>query len=342
MFQFEQAIYLYLLVAVPFLWLLFLYGRYKTRKTIEKYGDKHVVSQLFISRSRFRPSVKMLLILPALALIIIALAQPQSGAKMREVKREGVEILIALDVSNSMLAEDISPNRLTRAKRAVSGLIDRLGTDKFGMIVFAGDAYTQIPITSDYSAAKMFLSSISTQTIAKQGTNIGSAIERAMKSFTPDDESSKVLIIITDGEDHDQAAIEAAKEAAEKGIIVHTIGMGLPKGGPIPQGNDYRRDQQGNIVLTKLNETMLTDVARAGNGIYIRANNTQVGLNALFDEINKLEKAGFGMHEFSEYEDQFPYFAGFALLLLLIDMFILERKNKRLAKLSLFNEKQKQ
>jgi len=277
----------------------------------------------------------------ALTLIIIAAARPQFGSKLREVKAEGVEIIIALDVSNSMLAEDIRPNRLEKAKRAISKLLDNLRNDKIGLIVFAGDAYTQVPITTDYTATKMFLSTINTDFVPKQGTAIDEAIQLAMKSYSPDNEQKKVLIIITDGENHEDNPVITAKEAKEMGILVYTIGMGLSKGSPIPiKGrSDYRKDVNGNVIITKLDETTLVSVAQAGGGIYIRANNAKVGLSKLYKEIEKLDKTELETVVYSEYEDNFQYFIGFALLFLLIEFIILERKNKRLKKLNLFNIK---
>jgi Ca-activated chloride channel family protein len=240
-----------------------------------------------------------------------------------------------------MLAEDIRPSRLKKAKRAIARLLDNLKNDKIGLIVFAGDAYTQVPITTDYTATKMFLSSINTDFVPKQGTAISEAIRLAMKSYSPDNEQKKVLIILTDGENHEDDPINAAKEAKEKGILVNTIGMGLNKGVPIPVkgSTDYRKDANGNVIITKLDEATLVKVAQAGGGIYTRSNNAKVGLSNLYKEIEKLDKSELETVVYSEYEDNFQYFIGFALLLLLIEFIILERKNKRFKKLNLFNIK---
>jgi len=240
-----------------------------------------------------------------------------------------------------MMAEDIQPNRLERAKRAISRLTERLTNDKIGLIVFAGDAYTQVPITTDYTSAKLFLSSINTAVVPKQGTAIGSAIGLGMKSFTPETESSKAIIIITDGENHEDDAIEMAKLANEEDIIVHTIGMGLPQGGPIPVVNangqkDFRKDKKGEVVVTKLDEKMLQEIAVAGGGKYVRANNTEVGINAIFDEINKMQKTELESRVYSDYNDQFYYFIAVALALLLLEFLLMERKNKVLKKIKLF------
>ena len=276
----------------------------------------------------------------ALAFIIGALAQPQFGSKLVTSKRKGVELIIALDVSNSMMAEDIKPNRLERAKRAIAKLTERLRNDKIGLIVFAGQAYVQLPITTDYVSAKLFLDGISPGIVPVQGTAIGAAIQMAIKSFTPEFTGSKAVIVITDGENHEDDAIGAAKEAHDKKIIIHTIGMGLPQGAPIPVGGsgsrDFLKDKQNNIVVTKLDENMLTQIATAGGGSYIRANNAEVGLNNLFNEIEKMEKSELNSRDYSEYNDQFPLFLVIALVLILIDFMILDRKNKWLRNFRLF------
>lgn len=277
-----------------------------------------------------------------LSFIITALAQPQFGSKLQTSKRKGAEIIIALDVSNSMMAEDIKPNRLERAKRAIAQLTERLRNDKLGLIVFAGQAYVQLPITTDYTSAKLFLNAITTNTVPLQGTAIGAAINMAVKSFSPNFEGSKAIIVITDGENHEDDAIGAAKAASEDKIIVHTIGMGLPQGAPIPMGpegsKDYMKDKSNNIIVTKLEENMLTKIAAAGGGTYIRANNAEVGLNNLFNEIEKMEKTEINSREYSEYNNQFPLFLFIGLALILLDFMILERKNKWLRNFRLFGK----
>jgi len=269
------------------------------------------------------------------------MARPQFGSKLEEIKRKGIEIVIALDVSNSMLAEDIQPNRLEKAKQAISRLVEKLADDKIGLIVFAGDAYVQMPVTSDYTSVKMFLSSINTQIVPKQGTDIGSAIDLSMNSFSPDNEASKALIIITDGEDHDDNAVSLAKEAAEKGIVIYAVGVGTPNGTPIPvySGNQrsFRKDRQGNVIMTKLNEKILREITKAGNGSYIRATNNRLGLNMLFDRISSIEKKELETRIYSEYDEKFQYMIGLALILILFDFIFLERKNKYLKNIKLFN-----
>ncbi|WP_346857393.1 VWA domain-containing protein [uncultured Draconibacterium sp.] len=340
MFRFGNIEYLWGLLIIPLLTLFFILSRISRRRALKKFGQQEIISHLMPFSSRNRPVFKFMLLMLALAFFITGIARPQFGSKLKTVKREGVELIIALDVSNSMMAEDIQPNRLERAKRAISRLVDRLKDDKIGLIVFAGDAYTQLPITSDYNSAKLFLNSVNTQIVPKQGTAIGAAIDLARRSFTPNGEANKAIIIITDGENHEDDAISSAKAAVEEGIIVHTIGMGLPSGSPIPVlrngQTDYLKDRDGNVVVTKLNEQMLEQISAAGEGIYVRANNAQVGLNALFDEINKMEKQEMESKTFSEYDDQFQYFFAVGLFLLLLEYVILERKNKYLKNIKLF------
>ncbi|HIA37298.1 MAG TPA: VWA domain-containing protein [Flavobacteriales bacterium] len=331
-----------LLLSIVF-WLM---QRWKKR-TLALFGTASLIGNLMPDVSRTRPVFKFILLLLSLWLIIIGIANPQIGSKMEEVKREGVDIIIALDLSNSMLAEDIKPNRLTRAILAVSKLIDKLQGDRIGLIVFGGEAYVQLPITTDYSAAKLFLSTISTDIMPTQGTAIGAAIELAVQSFGSNDlegqeETKKTIIVITDGENHEDDAIEQAQLSLEKNITIHTIGMGLSKGGPIPiyrRGiqTGYRKDKAGNTVISKLNETMLQQIAVAGGGSYIRANNIQTGLVALFSELNKMEKVNIGSKVFTDYEDRFQYFLGLAIILLFLEFFVGEKKNKYLRRIKLFD-----
>ncbi|SET96789.1 Ca-activated chloride channel family protein [Draconibacterium orientale] len=340
MFRFANIEYLWGLLLIPLLALFFVWSRISRRRALKKFGQQEILGQLMPYSSGNRPVVKFIILMLALAFFIVGIARPQFGSKLKTEKREGVELMIALDVSNSMMAEDIQPNRLERAKRAISRLVDRLKDDKIGLIVFAGDAYTQLPITTDYNSAKLFLNSVNTQIVPKQGTAIGAAIDLARKSFTPNGEANKAIIIITDGENHEDDALASAKAALDEGAIVHTIGMGLPSGSPIPVlrngQTDYLKDRDGNVVVTKLNEQMLEQIAATGGGIYVRANNAQVGLNALFDEINKMEKQEMETRTFSEYDDQFQYFFAVGLFLLLLEFVILERKNKYLKRIKLF------
>jgi Ca-activated chloride channel homolog len=295
MFQFANPIYLYGLAIIPVLVLLVILTFRYRKQQLKQFGNLKTISVLMPDISKSRPTLKFIFLTIGLIFIILGLAGPQFGSKLQEVKRKGVELVIALDVSNSMLAEDIKPSRLERSKRAISKMIDKLENDKIGLIVFAGDAYTQLPMTSDFAAAKMFLESVSPSIVPKQGTAIGTAIDLAMKSFTQESDRNRAIVIITDGENHEDDAVEMAGSANEKGIIVHTIGMGLPQGAPIPINGkygqkDFRTDKDGNVVITKLNQVMLQQIAASGGGKYIPANNTNTGLNKLFDEINKMEK----------------------------------------------------
>jgi len=340
MFRFENIEFIYLLVLIPVLLLVFIMGRRFRKRSLKRFGDPEILNQLMPFLSVNRPVVKFLFILFALVFIILGMARPQFGSKLEEIKRKGIEIVIALDVSNSMLAEDIHPNRLEKAKQAIARLVEKLADDKIGLIVFAGDAYVQMPVTSDYTSVKMFLSSINTQIVPKQGTAIGSAIDLGINSFSPDNKISKALIIITDGEDHNDDAVPLAREAAEKGIVIYAIGVGTPNGTPIPvySGNQrsFRKDRQGNVIMTKLNEKILREITDAGNGSYIRATNNRLGLNMLFDRISSIEKKELETRIYSEYDEKFQYMIGLALILILFDFILLERKNKYLKDIKLF------
>tara|TARA_B110000014_G_C20062230_1_gene553275 strand:- start:354 stop:1301 length:948 start_codon:yes stop_codon:yes gene_type:complete len=309
------------------------YSKWK-RKAFKSFGEGLVKKGLIPFYSKSRENLKFLLIFLCITSMIIGISNPQIGTKMEEVKREGVDLMIALDLSNSMLAEDIKPNRLERARQAISRLIDKLEGDRIGLIVFAGDAYVQLPITTDYSAAKLFLSTVNTSIIPSQGTAVGKAIDLSIRSFDMENGQNKAIIIITDGENHEDDALEQAKLTNEKGVLVHTLGMGLSKGGPIPiynkYGNNigYRKDKEGNTIISKLNEQMLQEIASAGGGTYVRANNTQAGLSALFSEINKMEKKEIGTMVFTDYKDRFQLFLSIAFLLLFFDLILLSRKNK--------------
>ena len=333
MLRYEHIEYLNLLFGIPIIILaILLYNRWKKR-ALALFGDSKVVSELMHSFSKGRTQIKNILTVLIFILLILGVANPQVGTKMEEVKREGVDLMIAIDLSNSMLAEDIKPNRLERAKQAISRLIDKLEGDRIGLIVFAGEAYIQLPITTDYSAAKLFLSTVNTNIVPTQGTEIGKAIDLSVESFNMENEQNKAIIIITDGESHDEKAIESAEKANKLGVFVHTLGMGLSKGGPIPIYNKYgsqtgyRKDREGNTVVSKLNENLLMQISNAGKGTYVRANNSKAGLSTLFVEINKMEKKEIGTMIFTEYKDRFQLFIGLALLLLITDLILLGRKN---------------
>ena len=344
MLRYEHIEYLNFLFGIPvlILWIIF-YNRWK-KKSFSLFGDNKLLKELMHSYSKGRTQIKNIFTVLIFSLLIIGIANPQIGTKMEEVKREGVDLMIAIDLSNSMLAEDIKPNRLEKAKLAISRLIDKLEGDRIGLIVFAGDAYVQLPITTDYSAAKLFLSTVNTNIVPSQGTEIGKAIDLSVQSFDMENAQNKAIIIITDGESHDEKAIESSQQAQELGIFVHTLGMGLSKGGPIPiynkYGNQigYRKDREGNTVVSKLNENLLRKIASEGAGVYVRANNSKAGLATLFAEINKMEKKEIGTMVFTEYKDRFQFFIGFALLLLLADLILLNRKNKWSNRINFYKE----
>ena len=340
MFRFAQPQYLYRLLIVPLMWAIYFYSVYRNRKNMAKYGNPQILQSLAPDVSKYKPGTKFFLQQLALIVMIFIIARPQMGAKIETVKKQGVEIIIALDVSNSMLARDIAPSRLDKAKQMLSKLIDQLDNDKVGLIVFAGDAYTQLPITSDFVSAKMFLSTISPDMVPTQGTAIGRAIALAMNSFTPDQSADKAIIVITDAENHEDDAVQMAKEAAQKGIMVDVIGIGSEQGAPIPiGGNDtnLRKDNQGNVVITKLNAQLGRDIAKAGDGIYISADNTGSALRALTAEVKKMKKSDIESKVYSEYDEQFQGLAWIVLILLLLDIFILDRKNKLMKKVNFFS-----
>lgn len=341
MFRFEEPTYLYILLLLPFLVVFYLFSNYRRRKNIRTFGDPNLLQQLMPEVSKHRPDIKFGIILVVIGLFSVLLARPQFGSKLETVKRKGVEVIIALDISNSMLAQDVQPSRLDKAKRLVSRLVDELDNDKVGMIVFAGDAFTQLPITSDYISAKMFLESINPSLISKQGTAIGEAINLAVRSFTPQEGVGRAIIVITDGENHEGGAIEAAKTATEKGIQVDVLGVGMPEGAPIPEEgtNDYRRDKDGNVIVTRLNEKMCQEIAQEGKGIYVRVDNTNAAQKMINQEISKMAKSDVESKVYTDYNEQFQAVAWIILLLLLSEVLILNRKNPLFKNIHLFSNK---
>lgn len=341
MFRFEEPAYLYLLLLLPLLAAFYLYSNYRRRKAIRKFGDPELMAQLMPDVSKYRPDLKFWLLFGAIGLFAVLIARPQFGSKIETVKRKGVEVMIALDISNSMLAQDVQPSRLEKAKRVMAKLVDGMENDKVGMIVFAGDAFTQLPITSDYISAKMFLESINPSLISKQGTAIGSAINLAIRSFTPQEGVGRAIVVITDGENHEGGAVEAAKAAAEKGIQVSVLGVGVPDGAPIPiEGtNDFRRDREGNVIVTRLNEAMCQQIAKAGEGIYVRVDNSNSAQKAIDQEIDKMAKSDVESKVYTEFNEQFQAIAWIILVLLLIEMLILDRKNPLFKNIRLFSNK---
>lgn len=341
MFRFEEPAYLYLLLLLPLLAIFYLYSNYRKRKAIRRFGDPELMASLMPGVSKYRPDVKFTLVWITVGLFSVLLARPQFGSKLETVKRQGIEVIIALDISNSMLAQDVQPSRLEKSKRLVSQLVDKMQNDKVGMIVFAGDAFTQLPITSDYISAKMFLETITPSLISKQGTAIGAAIDLATRSFTPQEGVGKTVILITDGENHEGGVDEAINRATEKGIQVNVLGVGSPDGSPIPAegGNDYRRDQDGNVIVTRLNEQMCQEVAQKGKGIYVRVDNTNNAQKTISKEIDKLAKADVETKVYTDFNEQFQAVAWIILILLLGEMLILESKNPLFRNIHLFSKK---
>ena len=340
MFRFEDPQYLYLLVLIPILALLRVYAIGRRRKKLKQFGDPELLKALMPDVSRFRPEVKFWLLMAALALVIVMLARPQMGTKISREKRNGVELMIALDISNSMKAEDVAPSRLDKSKMLVERMVDNFTNDKVGLVVFAGDAFVQLPITSDYVSAKMFLQSIDPALIATQGTDIAGAINVSLNSFTQQDKIGRAIIVVTDGEDHEGSAVEAAKAALKKGIRVFVLGVGSPKGSPVPDGQGgYMKDRTGQEVLSALNEDMCKEVAKAGGGAYIHVDNTNAAQEQLNDELTKLQKGELSSVIYSEYDEQFQAFGILVILLLIIEVCVLESKNPLLKNVKLFKKK---
>ena len=333
MFRFEHPNYLYLYFLLPVFFALFLYAVYIKKRNLKRFGDRKIIRALMPDASLKKHYLKFGLLLAALALFILVIAGPQFGSKLETVKKQGIEVVICLDVSNSMLSTDVSPNRLDKSKQLLSRLIDNLNDDKIGLIVFAGDAYIQLPITSDYISAKMFLSSINPSIVPIQGTAIGAAINLAVRSFTPNEKTEKTIILITDGENHEDDAIGAAKAAVERNIRVNVLGVGSVQGGPIPMGaNGYQRDKDGNMVITKLNEQMCQDIAIAGSGMYARTDNTNNALKVLQKELDKLGKSEVESKIYTSYDEKFQIPAWILLFILVVEFFILDRKNRVLGR----------
>lgn len=337
MFRFANIDMLWLLLLIPALVVAhILYTAYKNRQRLA-FGDPELVNSLMPNASRVRVHIKFTLLIMALVCLIIALARPQYGQSERTEKRQGIEVMIALDISNSMLAEDVAPSRLDRAKQMLSKLIDNMSNDKVGLVVFAGEAYTQLPITADYVSAKMFLQHITPSLIQVQGTALEAAINTSIRGFGAENDASRAIILITDGEDHEKGAVEAAQHAAEQGMHVYAIGVGKPEGSPIPTGTgDYRKDRQGNIVISRLNEQMCQEIASAGKGFYVRCDNTNTAYRALAAELDKLAKQDIETQVFTDYNEQYQSFVILALLLLFVDCFIFPRKNKTVARWNIF------
>jgi len=341
MFRFEDSIYLYLLILIPVLAIIRFITYRNQKKRLRKFGEPKLLKELMPDVSRWRPGVKFWLLQGALALLIITLARPQMGTKISQEKRTGIETIIAVDISNSMRAEDVEPSRLDRAKMMVENLVDHFTDDKIGLIVFAGDAFVQLPITSDYVSAKMFLNNIDPSMILTQGTDLARAIEMGTHSFTQDEGVGKAIIVITDGEDHEGGALEAAQAAKKEGMRVYVLGVGSTNGAPVPdpQTGDYMKDNSGNTVMSALNEDMCRQVASAGGGAYIHVSNNSNAQRQLDAELDKLSKKEIATTIYSDFDEQFQAFGILALLLLIIEICLLESKNPMLKNISLFGRK---
>lgn len=339
MFRFEDPIYLWLLWIIPVLVLIRFIGWRRRKAKLKKFGDPELLKQLMPGISKIRPTVKFVLMLSALALLVVMLARPQMGSKISHDKRHGIETIICLDISNSMLAEDVVPSRLDKSKMLIENLVDNFTNDKIGLIVFAGDAFVQLPITSDYVSAKMFLQNITPSLIQTQGTNIGQAISLASKSFTQQDNVGRAIIVITDGENHEPGATDAAQAAKKAGINVFILGIGNTKGAPIPMGDgSYMKDNTGNTVMTALNENMCKELAQAGSGQYIHVDNTSDAEKSLNDALTKLQKGDVSSVIYSEYAEQFQAVGILVLLLLVIEISILDVKNPFLRNVKFFGK----
>ena len=336
MFRFAHPDFLYLLFLLPALVAFYVYAMIVKKKAIKKYGNPTLLAELMPEVSTKRQHLKFWLLFGAITMVIFIIAGPQFGSKLETVKRQGVEIMVCLDVSNSMLAEDVSPNRLDKAKQMLSRLTDGFTNDKVGLIVFAGDAFTQLPITSDYISAKMFLSSINPSMVSTQGTAIGAAINLAARSFTPDETTDKAIILITDGENHDDDAIAVAERAAQMGVKIFTIGIGTPEGAPIQIGGEFIKDDKGEMVVSKLGEPLLEKIAQATDGAYIRSTNQSIGLDEIVRTINNMEKGDLAALRFEEFNEQFQYLIGAALVLLLLEFLLLDRRNPLLRRFNIF------
>jgi len=340
MLRFEDPIYLWMLLIIPILVLVRFIVWQKRKHNLRKFGNPSLLKEMMPDVSKYRPTIKFCLLLSAITILIFMIARPQVGSKISHEKREGIEVLIALDISNSMLAQDVIPSRLEKSKLLIEDLVDHFTNDKVGLVVFAGDAFVQLPITNDYVSAKMFLQNINPSLITTQGTDLARAISLSQSCFTQREHIGRAIIVITDGEDHEGGALEAAREAYKKGINVFILGVGTSKGAPIPDGNGgYLKDNSGQTVLSALNEQMCQQVAKAGNGVYIHVDNTSDAQERLNKELSKLQSGISDTVVFSEYNEQFQIFGIILLLLLIVETILLESRNPLFKKINLFRDK---
>lgn len=340
MLRFEDPIYLWMLLIIPILVLVRFIVWQKRKHNLRKFGDPSLLKEMMPDVSKYRPTIKFCLLLSAITILIFMIARPQVGSKISHEKREGIEVLIALDISNSMLAQDVIPSRLEKSKLLIEDLVDHFTNDKVGLVVFAGDAFVQLPITNDYVSAKMFLQNINPSLITTQGTDLARAISLSQSCFTQREHIGRAIIVITDGEDHEGGALEAAREAYKKGINVFILGVGTSKGAPIPDGNGgYLKDNSGQTVLSALNEQMCQQVAKAGNGVYIHVDNTSDAQERLNKELSKLQSGISDTVVYSEYNEQFQIFGIILLLLLIVETILLESRNPLFKQINLFRDK---
>ncbi|WP_298262669.1 VWA domain-containing protein [uncultured Lutibacter sp.] len=344
MYQIEEPTYFIYLAIIPVLFVLFLLVLWWKKRTQKQFADAHLIQKLSPEQSTFKSFLKIIVVCLGLAFLIIGLANPKMGTKLETVKRQGVDIVFALDVSKSMLAEDIAPSRLDKAKQIITRIIESLGSDRIGIIIYAGNSYPLLPITTDHAAAKMFLQNANPDMVSSQGTAINEAIERGITYFDNDEQTNRFLFIVSDGEDHEENTVSLAEEAKKQGIKIYTIGVGTEKGGPIPIKSNgsvisYKKDNKGEVVITQMKEEVLRAIANEGNGKYINGNKTQETITIIEDLLVKAEKSEFETKQFSDYKDQFQWFIGLGLLFLIIDVLLLEKKTKWVQKLNLFNQK---
>lgn len=342
MFRFANPEYFYLLLLLPLMAGLLVYIKYNYNKRLRAFGNIETLKKLMPEASWGNIRNKFILLMAAFVFIILALARPQTGARYKEVERKGVELMFVVDVSNSMLAEDFKPSRLERTKNSINRLLDRFTNDRVGLIVFAGKPFIQLPITSDYTVAKSFVDYISPNMVPEQGTEIAAALRLARISFSQQSENSRAVILISDGETHDEGALKIVEEMAKEGIIVNTVGIGTPEGTSITIGGEQIKDENGNIVVTKLNEQLLKEIAINGNGTYVRASNASMGLEEVVRNIKSLDQKTYSTAMFEEYDELFQYFLAVALILLVLEFFVLERKNRIIARMHLFNIENKE
>ena len=345
MYELDEKKYLYILIVIPILVLLFLFNLYWKKKKQREFGDYKLIKRLTPERSIFKSSLKITVFLLALAFLIVGLVNPKIGTRMETVKREGIDIVFAIDVSKSMLAEDIAPSRLDKTKQLVSQIINQLGSDRIGIVAYAGSAFPVLPITTDYSVAKMFLQSMNPGMVSSQGTSLDEAIQMSASYFDEKSKTSKLVILISDGEDHSEGVESVVEEAEKNGLKIITIGVGTEKGGTIPLKRNgkiegYQRDRNDEVVVTKLNEATLKAIAKGTKGGYINGSNTKQVLDYVKNALDNIEKTEFEATQFANYQSQFQWFIGAAFLLLFLDIFLMEKKTKWVKKLNLFNEKE--